>query len=141
MDDQGLDRMNGNVTPPSNAMRYAIVTVLLLSGCASDSPQGAGYFDRPRLGTEAPMVTAPARSVDEIGRTTSNVMASEPRPPAKLGKFTVEVEKLAKSEQCSNAPVVALTGSGPGFENYSVRCSNGDALVVRCDLGNCRALK
>jgi hypothetical protein len=65
---------------------------------------------------------------------------SEP-PLPKLGRFSFEVEQVAKRSQCSSTPIATLTATGPGFENYSVRCANGDALAVRCDFGNCRALQ
>jgi hypothetical protein len=65
---------------------------------------------------------------------------SEPLP-SKTGRFSFEVEQVAKRSQCSSMPIATLTASGPGFENYSVRCVNGDALAVRCDFGNCRALQ
>lgn len=65
----------------------------------------------------------------------------EPPPPAPVGKFTVEVERIAKAEQCHASPTPALSASGPGFENYTIPCANGDALSVRCEFGNCRTLK
>jgi len=65
---------------------------------------------------------------------------SEPLPST-AGRFSFEVEQVAKRSQCSSTPIATLTASGPGFENYSVRCVNGDALAVRCDFGDCRALQ
>ena len=81
-----------------------------------------------------------ARSLEDINRTTNHIRAPEP-PAPKLGSFTFEVEQLAKREQCATLPTVTLTASGPGFEQYSVPCTNGDALAVRCELSNCRALR
>ena len=37
--------------------------------------------------------------------------------------------------------MAALAAKGPGFETYSVPCSNGDALAIRCEFGNCRVLR
>lgn len=97
-------------------------------------------------GTPAPLSSAPSTqpaaygSGDAFSRMNRKVEA-EPSSPVKAGKFTYEAEQLAKTERCSHAPTVTLTATGPGFENYSIPCSNGDALAVRCEMGNCRALK
>ena len=34
-----------------------------------------------------------------------------------------------------------LAAKGPGFETYSVACATGDTMMVRCEFGNCRALR
>jgi hypothetical protein len=73
--------------------------------------------------------------------TMNRKVEAEAPPPAKIGKFTFEAEHFAKAERCSSAPAVTLTATGPGFENYSVPCADGDALAVRCEMGNCRALR
>lgn len=65
----------------------------------------------------------------------------EPPPPAQMGKFTIEAERIAKVEQCHSAPAPTLSATGPSFETYTIPCANGDAMSVRCEFGNCRALK
>jgi hypothetical protein len=50
-------------------------------------------------------------------------------------------ERLAKDQNCAAQPSATLLAKGPGFETYSVACSNGDVLMVRCEFGKCRALK
>ena len=60
---------------------------------------------------------------------------------ARLGKFSFEAERLAKINGCSQTPKADLTWKGPGAEIFSVSCSNGDVLSIRCDFGNCRSLK
>jgi hypothetical protein len=98
-------------------------------------------------GTPAPLRSAPSApaAVQPVGTDAySRMNRSVEAPPAaaqKVGKFTFEAEQLAKAERCSQSPAVTLTAAGAGFENYSVPCSNGDALAVRCEMGNCRALK
>lgn len=57
------------------------------------------------------------------------------------GSDTLAAERFAKGQACTLDPVAALTSKGPGFEIYSVRCSNDDTLIVRCEWGNCRSLK
>lgn len=93
---------------------------------------------------------------DCVGSSNRPVGRSEPpipqaataqAPPPQVatkgqpGQFSFEAERVARAENCSAAPVASLTAKGPGFESYTVACSNGDALDVRCDFGRCRALK
>ncbi|GEM_PF-4548434 len=60
---------------------------------------------------------------------------------AQLGQFAYEAEKLAKNNNCSQTPKADLTWKGPGAEIFSIPCSNGDVLSIRCEFGNCRSLK
>ena len=142
-----------------------------LIGLAVDGSQGAGYDypslitvemgtssviqDRPVpvdsdtsgvppavIPASAPPSAAVAVPSGPDPRDRMNRQVEPQNPaPSKLGRFTVEVEQLAKAEQCSTSPTVALVAAGAGFENYSVACSNGDVLSVRCEFGNCRTLK
>lgn len=57
------------------------------------------------------------------------------------GEDTFQAENFAKSHGCSAQPRAVLNAKGPGFETYSVGCSNGDVLSIRCSWGNCRALQ
>ena len=59
----------------------------------------------------------------------------------KGGQDGFQAERLAKAQSCSQAPSAALVARGPGFEAYSVSCSNGDAMSIRCEFGNCRVLR
>lgn len=62
-------------------------------------------------------------------------------PPPALGADSFNAERLARTQSCSSAPLASLVAKGPGFENYSVPCDNGDALAIRCEFGNCRVLR
>lgn len=86
---------------------------------------------------------APASAIGDpaYNQQMNRKVEAPPKPAASMGKFEIEVEQLAKSVQCHTTPTATLSASGPGFETYSVPCSNGDALTVRCESGNCRALK
>jgi hypothetical protein len=89
----------------------------------------------------SPVATAvPDMRGDSRERMNRPVEPKAP-PSAKVGKFTFEAEHFAKAERCAAAPTATLTATGPGFENYSVPCADGDALAVRCEMGNCRALR
>jgi hypothetical protein len=92
------------------------------------------------------LTASPARvaTPDMSGSTRESMnrqVDSESPLPPKSGRFSFGAEQVAKQSECSRTPIATLTASGPGFENYSVRCANGDALSVRCDFGNCRALR
>ncbi|MGB3880142.1 MAG: glycine zipper family protein, partial [Diaphorobacter nitroreducens] len=62
-------------------------------------------------------------------------------PPRPSGADAYSAERLAREQACHAQPVAALAAKGPGFETYSVPCSNGDALAIRCEFGNCRVLR
>ncbi|WP_287876705.1 glycine zipper family protein [Acidovorax sp.] len=70
-----------------------------------------------------------------------------PRPapalalPRQIGTDAFSAERLARSQSCSEQPLASLAAKGPGFETYSVACTNGDALAIRCEFGNCRVLR
>ncbi len=60
-------------------------------------------------------------------------------PPT--GADGYSAERLALSQACHTQPRAQLVAKGPGFETYSLACSNGDALAIRCEFGNCRVLR
>lgn len=90
-------------------------------------------FEPPRApnGSVAGASTAPSASGP----------GAQPTAPAIGGKETYQAERLAKEQSCSTAPRAALLARGAGFETYNVPCSNGDALTIRCEFGNCRVLR
>jgi hypothetical protein len=71
------------------------------------------------------------------------VLAQSPGAPAPgTGTDSYSAEKLGRSVGCADTRVNAtLVGRGPGYESYSMKCSNGETLLIRCEFGNCRALK
>jgi hypothetical protein len=73
----------------------------------------------------------------EISTNSANVQ----RSAAGQGKYAPAVERIAKEQYCNINPSPKLASSGPGYENYSVACTNGDSIMYRCEFGNCRALK
>lgn len=64
-----------------------------------------------------------------------------PKAPAVVGQDSVGAERVARDAGCVRDVLANLIGKGPGYETYSFQCANGDTLLVRCDFGNCRALK
>lgn len=73
--------------------------------------------------------------------TASNPVAASGQKASPSGKDTLQAQALARNRSCAAQPLATLTASGPGFETYSVPCSNGDALAIRCEFGNCRVLQ
>lgn len=106
----------------------AIETAQTIKKCMG----GGATHTTPAAQTTAPIAPATLQPIP--------VRASTATAPEK-GQFAVEAERLARSEQCATTPVSSLTGKGPGFETYSVSCSSGDVLSVRCDFGTCRVLR
>lgn len=73
--------------------------------------------------------------------TPPSWIASPPTPPRPTGADAYSAERLAREQACHAQPVATLAAKGPGFETYNVPCSNGDALAIRCEFGNCRMLR
>lgn len=63
------------------------------------------------------------------------------KPAVATGRDTYNAEQLAKSQSCATQPRATLTGSGAGFETYSIPCTSGDVWAVRCEMGKCRVLR
>jgi hypothetical protein len=58
-----------------------------------------------------------------------------------VGKDSYSAERLAKEQSCSLQPTARLLAKGAGFETYSVACTTGDVMMIRCEFGACRTLK
>lgn len=71
---------------------------------------------------------------------TSQLQAAGPAP-APTGQDGYVAEKMAREQSCAATPRATLVAKGPGFETFSVQCSTGDALMLRCEFGNCRPLR
>ena len=80
-----------------------------------------------------PAVTSPPTGADV---SNAPVVAAHPS-----GKDAFQAEHLPAAKACSSQPRAVLSAKGAGFETYMVACSNGDTLAVRCEFGNCRALR
>ncbi len=63
--------------------------------------------------------------------------------PAGTGgeKYGYAAAKTAKDQRCVADKPPTLVASGPGFETFSVTCSVGEPMMLRCEFGNCRALR
>lgn len=99
----------------------------------------------------------PCDELERSGRRVFNLYVHQPTPPGatsstaapvpaaagprKAGEDVINAERVAKEQGCSATPAAALAAKGPGFESYTLACTSGDVMMVRCEFGNCRALK
>jgi hypothetical protein len=90
----------------------------------------------------APMTRAPVGGPTDEQLLGAPVASATKEPPVKASsQYSFEAERAAKEKQCGVSPISTLTAKGAGFETYSVSCSNGDVMSVRCEFGNCRVLR
>lgn len=108
----------------------------------SISPEYRTGIDQA-LSLQSPQLDSRASGISPVSRTPSLPETSPPPTPgrSKIGRSSSAVEGLVRKQACHDMPVANLISSGPGYENYSVACSNGDTIMYRCEFGNCRALK
>jgi outer membrane lipoprotein SlyB len=68
--------------------------------------------------------------------------AQQTRPEIPKGnKDMYQAEKFATQNSCSTPVIPWVAGAGAGYETYSALCANGTSLIIRCEFGNCRALR
>jgi len=99
----------------------------------------------------APTLAAPAAEaastslvpVSTTRLTGSGIPARNTLPPSAppIGEDTFAAERLAEAKQCNPAPRAVLSAKGAGFEAYTMACTDGNALSIRCEFGNCRVLR
>jgi len=109
---------------------------------------GRGY--RVLSGATVPTnLAAPSPYAQAAPATAQAVSSGIPTPAqvssgtasAPVGEDGFNVQRLAKQQACHDTPAAKLVAKGPGFESYSVACTNGNVLMYRCEYGNCRALQ
>jgi hypothetical protein len=105
----------------------SFAVLALLAGCAAPDMPQAEY---------SPQAVAGAAPMQAQAVPVARMPA--PRP---TGRDTYNAEKLAKNRACAAQPLASLSAKGPGFETYSVPCSNGLSIAIRCEFGNCRVLQ
>lgn len=60
--------------------------------------------------------------------------------PPVIGQDAFSAERLARTQGCQAPRGAALADKGAGYERYTLACTDGHALAIRCEFGNCRAL-
>jgi hypothetical protein len=56
------------------------------------------------------------------------------------GQDGYQAERFARDQTCKAARA-SLVSKGAGFKTHAVACEGSEALMVRCEFGNCRLLK
>ena len=95
----------------------------------------------PSVATAAALPITPAYlppPADGIVRLPTPIM---PPPTKPTGTDSYAAERVARAANCNGTGLANLVAKGPGYESYSMQCTNGDAMMIRCELGNCRALR
>jgi len=86
-------------------------------------------------------LATPSTSTSSVPGVTGNSTTAEPMAAA-CGTLPCRdlyvAEKTARAEACSTSPRMSLAGTGPGFEQYHVTCTNGERWTYQCEFGNCR---
>jgi hypothetical protein len=80
-------------------------------------------------------------TVAAVVKAPTSPPAPEKKPPAVIGQDSVGAERVGRDIGCTRDTLATMIGKGPGYETYSLQCTNGETLIVRCDFGNCRAMK
>lgn len=90
---------------------------------------------------------ARTRQAPAVEPTSLTATQSQDAPIAKkaavpTGEDAFMAGKFGRDAKCGalDTPAV-LAAKGPGYETYSMACTSGDTLMIRCELGNCRALR
>jgi hypothetical protein len=105
----------------------SFTAIALLAGCAAPNMPEAEYAPQAMAGAAPTQTQAVPVAYMPAFRAT--------------GVDTYNAEKLAKNRACAAQPLASLSVKGPGFETYSVPCSNGQSIAIRCEFGNCRVLQ
>lgn len=90
--------------------------------------------------------TAPAQSATGTPASAMPVplQAAAPQFTAATkgaGKDLIQAEKFARQQSCSPNLTPWPAAMEPGSETYSATCNNGATIIIRCEYGNCRALR
>lgn len=113
----------------------AVSTAMQAKRCGSTRTQTA----------VAPVLTPVQHPLESVQPQTAAPVTTSFQQPAvasrPLGQDAYNAGRVAMAESCSQQPAPALAAKGPGFESYTVACSNGDTLMLRCEFGNCRVLR
>lgn len=86
----------------------------------------------------------PARAATTIDRGNNESQVQTMRPKAalgKFGKFSFEVERMAKGSGCRAGQGAYLTTDAGPVEGYRVECDGGVVYVARCEYGVCSQQK
>lgn len=90
----------------------------------------------------APVPVVPVAVVPAAVRVperSNALLSAKVGEPLVTGKFLFSAERLAREQSCTAK--TSLVAIGPGFESYTTACPGGEAIMIRCDFGQCRVLR
>lgn len=130
-------------THPNNERRMAaldssVSKVLALYEGTTGNPGLAHTPDVTRPGADGEASAKPVLAAVALPAPATPVPKTS---VGKIGQDSGQVERMAKQQGCNTDPLAVSTEKGPGFEKYTVACSDGHALVARCEFGNCQVLR
>lgn len=125
----------GNVMEKSNAVDSATTRLAQLQDLRTRRGCGA-----VASGRAVPESRTNAAGADIVASAASATPAAQ-SDRHKVGRYSYSVEQLPDVRACNPYPVASLNAQGAGFESFTVACTNGDAVSVRCEGGGCRVLK
>jgi serine protease Do len=89
--------------------------------------------------TERPILpAAPAAEPAPVALAIPVSPQAELQP---VGQNAIDAERLARAQRCTTDPRASLVGKGAGVETYTVACTDGYALLVKCEAGRCEELR
>lgn len=147
----GFGIMTGNAYIESSAS-FADLSTGTNFGTRSYSTTSSAWQGVFSAMTEKQVEALAAEMIREIRSASGPVSASSPAatpkasvtsaaPVGKTGDRSHDIERMGAVRECHPAPRAMIIAKGPGFENYSVTCLNGDALTLRCEAAGCRVLR
>jgi hypothetical protein len=127
---------------PTTTATNDLVPALQPTGVSNWSPAGgaAPAFGAAAMPTPAQPLGTPAMKPVPDGPSVVQT-AAVGTTKSTDGADAWSAERLPAVKACHPAPRATLSAKGPGFESYTVGCANGDVLLVRCEMGNCRLMR
>ena len=80
------------------------------------------------------------RFVKPDGTVISPTVGKPAAAPQASAKYAYTAEQFAKGNGCESA-TATLNFASAGEETFAVTCVKGEPRIIRCELGQCRALK
>lgn len=99
-----------------------------------------GSGPAPTRATPTSAAVTPGAAPSAVPVAADEKAAPKSAAPVKDVRDAHTAERFAKDAGCADKRAT-LVGRGPGYESFSFECTNGDTLIVQCEMGNCRALK
>lgn len=105
----------------------------IASTTSLSATQGSPQTDVRQPGAAAVASLAAERQ----GSTPEPDVVTGAAAAAMTSKYMFNAERYAKSHACL-LPATIMTARAPTYESFTIKCSGGVQLVVRCDNGDCK---